>query len=52
MKKEIGGYFSLEQPESNGKEFYHDLLALNSGRNAFLFYFPCMINFIINDIIT
>lgn len=33
--KEIGGYFSLEQLIS--KEYYSDLIALNSGRNALLY---------------
>lgn len=33
--KEIGGYFGLE--ELIRKEFYGDLLALNSGSNAFLY---------------
>ncbi|EEH96857.1 hypothetical protein CSBG_00483 [Clostridium sp. 7_2_43FAA] len=33
--KEIGGYFSLEELVSN--EYYKDLIALNSGRNALLY---------------
>lgn len=33
--KEIGGYFGLEQLLSN--EYYKDLIALNSGRNALLY---------------
>ena len=33
--KEIGGYFGLEQLISN--EYYKDLIALNSGRNALLY---------------
>ncbi len=33
--KEIGGYFGLEQLVSN--EYYNDLVALNSGRNALLY---------------
>ena len=33
--REIGGYFGFEQ--SHGKEFYPNLLALNTGRNALLY---------------
>ncbi len=33
--KEIGGYLELEQ--FNGEEFYSDLVAVNSGRNALLY---------------
>lgn len=33
MKRPIGGYFELELPQ--GKEYYPDLIKLNSGRNAF-----------------
>ena len=35
MAKEIGGYLELEH--FNSKEYYPDLLALNSARNAFLY---------------
>ena len=35
LMKEIGGYFSLEQLINN--EYYSDLIALNSGRNALLY---------------
>ena len=37
MKREIGGYFELE-PSGNGNEYYSNLIGLNSGRNAFLFF--------------
>lgn len=33
--KEIGGYFGLEQ--FRGKEYHHDLIAVNSARNALLY---------------
>lgn len=33
--KEIGGYFELEQ--LNNHEYYHDLLSLNTARNALLY---------------
>lgn len=42
MKKEIGGYFSLEKTSEHNDELYQNLLALNSGRNAFLFYVQTM----------
>lgn len=35
MEKEIGGYFGLE--ESFGREYYPDLIGVNSGRNALLY---------------
>lgn len=35
MKKEIGGYFGLEQ--FPGQEYHHDLIGVNSGRNALLY---------------
>ena len=35
MEKEIGGYLGLEQ--ACGREFYEDLQAVNSGRNALLY---------------
>lgn len=33
--KEIGGYFGLEQ--FTGREYHHDLIGVNSGRNALLY---------------
>ncbi len=35
MKKEIGGYFELEQLK--GREYYSNLLAVNTARNALLY---------------
>lgn len=35
MKKEIGGYFELEQLVSN--EYYKDLISINTARNALLY---------------
>lgn len=37
MKKEIGGYFELEEFEK-GYEYYPDFIRVNSARNAFLYY--------------
>lgn len=34
-KKEIGGYFGLE--EFSGREYYEDLIAVNNGRNALVY---------------
>lgn len=39
MKKEIGGYLELEEMSNESKHsFYIDAIALNSARNAFLYY--------------
>lgn len=35
--KEIGGYFGLEQLTKNDGEYYNDLIALNTARNALVF---------------
>lgn len=35
MKSEIGGYIELENGAGNEGELYHDLLKINSARNAF-----------------
>lgn len=35
--KEIGGYFGLEGHISNGGEYYKDLVALNTARNALVY---------------
>ena len=35
MEKEIGGYFGLER--FSGREYHHELLGVNSGRNALLY---------------
>lgn len=36
--KEIGGYFGLESLISNGGEYYSDLIALNTARNALVYF--------------
>lgn len=35
MSREIGGYFDLEH--LGGKEYYEDLIGVNSARNAWLY---------------
>ena len=34
---EIGGYFGLDSPQVNGREYYSDLIALNTARNALVY---------------
>ncbi|MCQ2454796.1 MAG: hypothetical protein MJ090_01435 [Clostridia bacterium] len=36
--KEIGGYFGLESFKNNGGEYYKDLIALNTARNALVYF--------------
>lgn len=35
--KEIGGFFDLSLPNNDGSEYHRSALALNTGRNAFLY---------------
>lgn len=35
--KEIGGYFGLDSPQINGREYYDKLISLNTARNALVY---------------